>query len=154
MDTIKNVIQNGYQIINKLSQNYFLNEGDIDKQQYWSNQFQQEFIRHSTAEEIILLPQYEKYDITNQNEHDHQQMKNLLFLLETTTITDPQYHLTFDRLIQKFHKHIQHELNVNLPKLEEVLTSDQNSTLAHEFQETKYSSQLKAYPTSSINPPL
>ncbi len=34
-------------------------------------------------------------------------MKNLLFILETTSITDPQYRQTFDQLIQSFNKHIQ-----------------------------------------------
>jgi len=34
-------------------------------------------------------------------------MKKLLLILETTSITDPQYDLTFNQLIEIFNKHIQ-----------------------------------------------
>jgi len=34
-------------------------------------------------------------------------MKKLLFILETTSITDPHYRQTFDQLIKSFNQHIQ-----------------------------------------------
>ena len=33
-------------------------------------------------------------------------MKNLLYFLHTTAITDPQYQWTFDQLIKGFNQHI------------------------------------------------
>ena len=62
-------------------------QGNIDDQQHWSNQLQQELIRHSTAEEIILYPAFEKYldkqgnQIVDQGRHEHQHVSQYLFIL-------------------------------------------------------------------------
>ena len=45
-----------------------MSTGNIDDQQSWSNQFRQDFIRHSAAEELILFPAYEKYIKENNTE--------------------------------------------------------------------------------------
>jgi hypothetical protein len=57
-----------------------MSNGNIDDQQYWSNQFQQDFIRHWTAEEWILFLAYEKYLEENvkesiyQSQNDHEEV--------------------------------------------------------------------------------
>jgi len=58
-----------------------LSKGNIDDQQYWSNQFQQTLIRHLTAEQILLFPAFEKYiDKGNQLKHeDYIQHKQVQF---------------------------------------------------------------------------
>ncbi|CAF1211275.1 unnamed protein product [Adineta ricciae] len=160
MSTISEIIKDAHKKLQKLLENYIMSNGNVDDQQSWSNQFRQDFIRHSTAEELILFPAYEKYikenntELIHQSQRDHREMKKLLFILDLTTITDPKYRFIFDQLIELFHKHIQREQNQNLPKLEEVLIPDQSSSLANDFQQAKYSSNLKVYPTSSVNPPL
>jgi hypothetical protein len=86
-------------------------------------------------------------------------MKKLLFILETTTISDPQYRFTFDQLIQIFNEHIQRffslfifsiiylidfsEENSDLPKLENAITQNLNHSLAQSFQQTINSNYLK-----------
>ena len=53
-----------------------MSTGNIDDQQSWSNQFQQDFIRHCTAEELILFPAYEKYIKENNSEMIHQSQRD------------------------------------------------------------------------------
>lgn len=96
----------------------------------------------------------------------HLQIKNLLFFLETTSFTDPQYGLMMKQLMESFRDHIKRYLYIDtfqvtlfflllcphfhsrvqeiwLPKLEHHLTFESSRSLALSFEQTKKSSHLK-----------
>lgn len=52
-----------------LFETYSISQGNADDQQYWSNLFQQEILRHLTAEQIIPFRQLDKDLSTHDDKH-------------------------------------------------------------------------------------
>ena len=87
-------------------------------------------------------------------------MKNLLYFLHTTAITDPQYQWTFDQLIKGFNQHISQfgsicfleqtfllelcrEEETLIPKLEKTLSSNSHQSLSHSFEKSQRKNQRR-----------
>ncbi|CAF0957206.1 unnamed protein product [Rotaria sordida] len=122
---------------------YLSSKGNMVEREHWANYFRWELTRHTIAEELFLYPAFEKYlgdegkYMADQDREDHQQVKNLLHVLEASSVADSHYPSTFEKLMSNLIEHIQSEEENDLPKFEKSITPDISASLVRQFELTK-----------------
>jgi len=124
-------------------QKYLSARGNIAEREYWANYFRWELTRHCVAEELVLYPAFEEYlgsegkKMADEDRADHQEVKNLLHILEASSVADSHYPSTFEKLMSNLSEHIQSEEENDLPKFEQAITPSLSASLAQQFELTK-----------------
>ncbi|CAF4949630.1 unnamed protein product, partial [Rotaria sp. Silwood1] len=117
--------------------------GNMVEREYWANYLRWEITRHTLAEELFLYPAFEIYlgvegkNIADQDRDDHQEVKNMLHVLEASSVADSHYPTTFEKLMSSLMEHIQSEEENDLPKFEKSITRDISASLVQKFELTK-----------------
>ncbi|CAF1191237.1 unnamed protein product [Adineta steineri] len=124
-------------------QQYLAARGNIAERERWANHFRWELTRHSLAEELYLYPAFEQYlgpegkKMADEDRADHQKVKNLLHVLEASSVADSHYPCTFEELMANLLEHIQSEEENDLPKFERAITPEISASIAKQFELTK-----------------
>lgn len=57
-----------------------------------------------------------------------------------------------DTLLTDLHEHIEHEVNEDMPRLEEILTREESKSLANYFEKTKLIIPTRSHPSAPNKP--
>jgi hypothetical protein len=68
--------------------------------------------------------------------------------------SDPEFEPTVKALMQDLSEHIKEEESQDLPKLEDVLTTEENEKLAKSFGRTKMFVPSRSHPSAPDKPPF
>ncbi|CAF4890698.1 unnamed protein product, partial [Rotaria sp. Silwood1] len=160
LQSISTLVKIDHADVKQAYQNYVLAEGNLDEQKRWSNEFRWGLARHSVAEELVVYPAFEKYlgaegkQIAHQDRAEHQELKELLKKLETISVSDPSYRVTFDKLVGFLTSHITGEEQNDYPKLENAITPEQSDSLARSYERTKMFVPTRSHPNAPDKPPF
>ncbi|CAF2915260.1 unnamed protein product [Rotaria sp. Silwood2] len=153
-------LKTDHQDINTAYQKYLSAEGNISEQQRWANEFRWELARHTVGEELVVYPAFEKKlgaegkRIADADRAHHQEVKSLLHLLETSSVTDSHYRSTFDKLMKKFTAHVKGEEEKHLANFEKAISPEESASLARSFERTKMFAPTRAHPNAPNKPPF
>ncbi|KAG8805649.1 hypothetical protein FRC17_005405, partial [Serendipita sp. 399] len=134
-------------------------KGDVDAQGRWARQLTWEVARHAAGEEIVVYPLLEKYlgeegvRMANQDRAEHQEVKELLYHLESLTAGDQEYHTTLKKIIDHLKPHNDSEETNDLPSLEKVLGKEESRKAAASFSRTKKLAPTRPHPSAPNKPP-
>lgn len=134
--------------------------GDADAQERWANQFRWTLARHSAGEELVLYPIWGKVfgdrgvKMAEDDRADHLAAKELLYDLERTQVTDPEFRPLFDKLMTELTEHMEKEERDELPALEKAISEDDSVSLAKSFERTKMLVPTRAHPGAPDQPPF
>ncbi|KAG8955337.1 hypothetical protein FRC04_008688 [Tulasnella sp. 424] len=124
------------------------------EQDEWANQFRWELARHSTGEELVLYPAFEKYlgtegkRIADEDRAEHLEAKKMLYDLERTNVTDPNFPTLFKKLVDDLRKHMKSEEENDLVKFEAAIPREESEALAKSFQRTKAFVPTRSHPSA------
>ncbi|KAG8928560.1 hypothetical protein FRC01_005739 [Tulasnella sp. 417] len=120
----------------------------------WANQFRWELARHSVGEELVLYPAFEKYlgaegkEIADTDRAEHLEAKKLLYDLERTNVTDPNFPTLFKKLMEDLRQHMKSEEENDLVKFETAIPREESEALAKSFQRTKHFVPTRSHPNA------
>ncbi|CAF1534895.1 unnamed protein product [Rotaria sordida] len=163
MSTLKSIstlVKIDHADVKQAYQNYVLAEGNLDEQERWANEFRWGLARHSVAEELVAYPAFEKYlgaegkQIAHQDRAEHQEIKELLKKLETTSVSNPTFRVTFDKLVEFLISHVTGEEQNDYPKLENAITPEESDSLARSYERTKMFVPTRSHPSAPNKPPF
>lgn len=75
-------------------------------------------------------------------------MKNYLYELQDMSPSDPKFWALLDTLMDVTHKHIEHERQEDMPRLEKILPRDESEAIARSFQRTKNIVPSRSHPAA------
>ncbi|KAG8897359.1 hypothetical protein FRB99_008208 [Tulasnella sp. 403] len=151
--TISDAIIQDHRELEEYYQNYKRASTDKEKQQ-WAAQFRWELARHSVGEELVLYPVMGKYlgeegeKLAATDRADHAEAKEMLYKLERTSITDPEFPSLFDKLMEDLREHMKSEEEQDLVKMERALPPDESTQMAKSFQRTKMFVPTRSHPSA------
>ncbi|CAF2752161.1 unnamed protein product [Rotaria sp. Silwood2] len=102
LKSIFNLVKTDHANVKQAYENYISAEDNLDEQNRWANEFRWELARIIVAEELVVYPAIEKHlgdegkRIAHEDRAEHHKIKELLKKLETTSVSDPDYRVTFD----------------------------------------------------------
>jgi len=136
-----------------------IDAADAEEQVAWQNQFTWELARHSHAEEIVVYPAFEKHVLggkamAEKDRGEHQIVKEQLKTFQNLSPADRLFIPTIKTLMNDLTQHIHEEEESDLPKLEDVLTSDESDALYKSFERTKMFVPSRAHPSAPNRPPF
>ncbi|KAI9872314.1 MAG: hypothetical protein M1830_001239 [Pleopsidium flavum] len=156
-ETISEAIGNDHKAIDRYIDN-LRNAPDIKTKTEWRNQLTWALARHAISEELTMYPAMEKHmgqegtDLTNVDREQHQAVKEDLYKLQSMSPDDNLFVPLLDRLVDDLHRHIEHESNEDMPRLEKVLSKEESRELAKSFQRTKMITPTRCHPSAPNKP--
>lgn len=79
-------------------------------------------------------------------------MKKDLYELQDMSPDNKDFFPLLDILMTDLHKHIEHESNEDMPRLEEILTREESKSLANYFEKTKLILPTRSHPSAPNKP--
>lgn len=139
--------------------NKILTSTNPDEQTRFQNQFTWELARHLIGEELVVYPALiaslsDGQETADRNRLEHQGVKNKLKMFQDLASTDPRFIPTLKGLMNDFGIHARHEEDVDLPKLETMLSKDQSVELTKSLERTKVFVPSRSHPHAPVKPPF
>ncbi|KAL9585668.1 MAG: hypothetical protein Q9203_004154 [Teloschistes exilis] len=124
----------------------------------WRNQLTWALARHAISEELTMYPAMEQHlgeeglQLTNTDRKQHQAVKEDLYKLQSLSPSSSEFSPLLDRLLTDLHDHIAHEVNEDMPRLEEKLSREESKALAQSFERTKMITPTRSHPSAPNRP--
>ena len=67
-------------------------------------------------------------------------------------VDKPDFMPLLDRLLEDLHRHIEHEANEDMPRLEKLLSREESKQLADQFERTKMITPTRSHPSAPNRP--
>ncbi|TQB70183.1 hypothetical protein MPDQ_000786 [Monascus purpureus] len=151
--TIQEAIEHDHHVI-KAHYQAIATSKDHDEQTRYQNQLTWEMARHVVGEELVLFPAFEKYlkdggesSVKNRQQHDTVFPPPPLFVYET-------FQSTLNSLMDDFTRHTDEVETNELPKLNAVVSREENAMLSVQFDRTKMFGPSRAHPGAPSKPPF
>lgn len=84
--------------------------------------------------------------------HSIPQVKEDLYKLQSLSPSSSEFAPLLDRLLTDLHDHIAHEVNEDMPRLEEKLSREESKALAQSFERTKMITPTRSHPSAPNRP--
>ncbi|KAG0264607.1 hypothetical protein BGZ95_003551 [Linnemannia exigua] len=136
-----------------------LDAKDEDEKTRWANQFTWELARHSVGEELVMYPQMRKSiedgdALVEKDLREHQEVKEQLFKFQSMKATEPDFEPLLKAIWKNLAQHIKEEEEIDLVKLEQVLSNEESFGLAKKFHLTKKFVPTRSHPSAPNHPPF
>lgn len=130
-----------------------------EEQTRFQNQFTWELARHLVGEELVVYPALiaslsDGQETADRNRLEHQGVKNKLKMFQDLASTDPRFIPALKGLMNDFGIHARHEEDVDLPKLETMLSKEESVELTKSLERTKVFVPSRAHPHAPVKPPF
>ncbi|CAG8939917.1 unnamed protein product [Penicillium salamii] len=130
-----------------------------DEQTRYQNQFTWELARHLIGEELVVYPAIiaslsDGQEAADRNRMEHQGIKEKLKIFQDLASTDPRFVPTLRGLMDDFGIHARHEEDVELPRLESMLSKDESVEMTKSLDRTKVFVPSRSHPHSPVKPPF
>ncbi|KAI2685531.1 hypothetical protein LCP963914a_4858 [Penicillium roqueforti] len=134
-----------------------LTSTDPDEQTRFQNQFTWELARHLVGEELVVYPALidslpDGQGIVDKNRLEHHGVKHQLKAFQDISSTDPRFVPTLQGLMRDFGIHARHEEDVDLPRLEELLSKEESVGLTKSLDRIKMFVPSRAHPMAPTEP--
>lgn len=128
-----------------------------DEQTRYQNQFTWELARHLIGEELVVYPALiatlsDGQKIVDRNRLEHQGLKQQLKTFQELPSTDPRFVPTLKGLMLDLESHAQHEEDVDLPRLEELLSKEESAELTKHLDRMKMFVPSRSHPLAPTEP--
>ncbi|CAG8184855.1 unnamed protein product [Penicillium salamii] len=115
--------------------------------------------RHLIGEELVVYPAIiaslsEGQEAADRNRLEHQGIKEKLKIFQDLASTDPRFVPTLRGLMDDFGIHARHEEDVELPRLESMLSKDESVEMTKSLDRTKVFVPSRSHPHSPVKPPF
>lgn len=136
-----------------------LNSTDPDEQTRYQNHFTWELARHSIGEELVIYPEMAKLlpggqALADQSRAEHQAVKEQLKTFQGLRSTDPRFIPTLQVLMEDLERHMRHEEEEELVRLEDLLSRADSEALTRSLDRTKMFVPSRSHPLSPSKPPF
>ncbi|KXG46496.1 uncharacterized protein PGRI_053520 [Penicillium griseofulvum] len=134
-----------------------LSSTNPDQQTRFQNQFVWELARHLIGEELVVYPAIintlpDGQGIADKNRLEHRGVKHQLKTFQELSSTDTRFVPTLKGLMRDFGIHARHEEEVDLPRLEELLSKDESVELTKSLDRVKIFVPSRAHPLAPTEP--
>ncbi|KAJ5561500.1 hypothetical protein N7535_004038 [Penicillium sp. DV-2018c] len=134
-----------------------LQAANPDEQTRYKNQLTWEMARHLVGEELIVYPALSSalpngQEIVFRNRVEHQAIKHQLKTFQGLSSTDAQFLPTLEDLMHDFGVHARHEEEVELPRLEELLSKEESIELTKHLDRMKIFVPTRSHPSAPTEP--
>ncbi|KAJ5211234.1 hypothetical protein N7491_011054 [Penicillium cf. griseofulvum] len=128
-----------------------------DQQTRFQNQFVWELARHLIGEELVVYPAIinslpDGQGIADKNRLEHRGVKYQLKTFQELSSTDLRFVPTLQGLMRDFGIHARQEEEVDLPRLEELLSKDESVELTKSLDRVKIFVPSRAHPLAPTEP--
>lgn len=136
-----------------------LNSTNPDEQTRFQNQFTWELARHLIGEELVVYPMLiaslsDGQETAERNRLEHQGVKEKLKTFQDLSSTDPRFVPALKSLMDDFGIHARHEEDVDLPRLEGMLSKEESIELTKSLDRTKFFVPSRSHPFAPVKPPF
>ncbi|CAG7917769.1 unnamed protein product [Penicillium olsonii] len=130
-----------------------------DEQTRYQNQFTWELARHLIGEELVIYPAIiaslpDGQETADRNRLEHQGIKEKLKIFQDLASTDPRFVPTLLGLMDDFGIHARHEEDVELPRLEDMLSKEESVEMTKSLERTKVFVPSRSHPHAPVKPPF
>ncbi|KAJ5135236.1 uncharacterized protein N7515_004514 [Penicillium bovifimosum] len=134
-----------------------LHSTNKDEKTRYRNQFTWELARHLIGEELVVYSALvsalaDGQQIADRNRIEHQGIKQQLKTFQDLSSTDPQFLPTLRGLMRDLGDHVRHEEDVELPRLEEVLSKEESVELTRHLDRMKIFVPSRSHPLAPTEP--
>ncbi|KAJ5793942.1 hypothetical protein N7457_000541 [Penicillium paradoxum] len=134
-----------------------LTSTNADEQTRYQNQFTWELARHLIGEELVVYPALasalsDGQRIVDRNRLEHQGVKQQLKTFQELSSTDPRFVPTLKGLMLDLGRHARHEEEVDLPRLEEMLSKEESAELTRHLDRMKIFVPSRSHPLAPTEP--
>ncbi|KAJ6073351.1 hypothetical protein N7467_011436 [Penicillium canescens] len=122
--------------------NAIVSSKDADEQTRIQKEFIWDLTRYTVSEELVVYPVMEEFlpdgmAIADKDRHEHFTIKKRLDAFQSLHSSDPRFLPTIKRLMDDLAKSFHDVETIDLPKLENHITSDESEQLAYSLQRAK-----------------
>ncbi|KAF2484869.1 HHE domain-containing protein [Neohortaea acidophila] len=152
-ETISEAIGADHKSIDAYAENLKSAKDDAEKVR-WRNLLTWTLARHAISEELTLYPAMEQWlgeegvNLVKTDTEQHQGMKVYLAQVQDMTPTDPKFEPLLDTLMDVVHHHVEHESEVDMPRLEGLIPREESERIARQFQWTKNIVPSRSHPAA------
>ncbi|KGO75578.1 hypothetical protein PITC_098610 [Penicillium italicum] len=137
--------------------NKILSSTDPDEQTRFQNQFTWELARHLIGEELVVYPALidslpDGQGVADKNRLEHRGVKHQLKAFQGLSSTDPRFVPTLKGLMRDLGIHARHEEDVDLPRLEELLSKEESVELTKSLDRVKIFVPSRSHPLAPTEP--
>ncbi|KAJ5950278.1 uncharacterized protein N7479_008691 [Penicillium vulpinum] len=134
-----------------------LSSTNPDQQTRFQNQFVWELARHLIGEELVVYPALitalpDGQGIVDKNRLEHRGVKHQLKAFQDLSSTDPRFVPTLKGLMRDLGIHARHEEDVDLPRLEELLSKEESVELTKSLDRVKIFVPSRSHPLAPTEP--
>jgi len=131
---------------------------NTDEKNRLCNSIIREISVHSSTEEIVVYPVFEKNfeggkNLADNSRKEHQVVKDLLYEVDTMSRDEPTFEDILSRCYKEFDHHAKEEEQEHLPKLRQLLSMDDLQKLGREYNRTKALAPTRPHPAAPDKPP-
>eukprot|EP01112_Ceratiomyxa_fruticulosa_P014265 TRINITY_DN4072_c0_g1_i1.p1 TRINITY_DN4072_c0_g1~~TRINITY_DN4072_c0_g1_i1.p1 ORF type:complete len:262 (-),score=74.91 TRINITY_DN4072_c0_g1_i1:188-973(-) len=158
-DNVIDIIKNDHRTVEELYEKY-KSAKDTAKKQELAWTITKELVQHSEVEQIIVYPLLKMRDTPDgQHLHDrslseHQEIRELLYALDQTKVTDPSHPAKLKAAIEAVIEHVKEEESEVLPLIEKEYTLEERQYLGAAFQFHKYGTVTRPHPSAPLQGPF
>ncbi|KAJ5480421.1 hypothetical protein N7530_005930 [Penicillium desertorum] len=137
--------------------NKILSSANPDEKTRFQNQFVWELARHLIGEELVVYPALieslpDGQGIADKNRLEHQGVKQQLKAFQGLESTDSRFVPTLKGLMRDWGIHARHEEEVDLPRLEELLSKEESVELTKSLDRVKIFVPSRSHPLAPTEP--
>ena len=146
-----------HKVISDLWERFQTTAVESEKQKI-ANSIIREIAVHSTCEEIVLYPTFEKHlkdgtQLANHSREEHAQVKKDLYELDKMKASDAGYSSLIGKVMKELLQHIKEEEDTILPKFQSAINLDELSSLGKSFANTRLTAPTHPHPDAPDKPP-
>jgi len=151
--TVDSKIRHDHRIIFQLFDKFKSLDRYPSEQKKWANQIIWEVARHSSAEESVLYPEFERVLVNgkvlaDRNRHDHLELKKNLSKLEGINIEKKEFDQLLTTIMENLRTHVEFEENEELPMLTKALTLSELENLGSKYDTAKKIAPTRPHPSA------
>jgi len=156
------LIKRDHQRVKDMYERYQSASDDIRERQEAVRSFTKDLVQHSEVEQLLVYPllkMRQNGEEKNQELHDHslddhQQIRELLYDLDQTSVTDPSHSEKIKKVMDAVNSHVEEEESVVLPAIEKNFSIEELERIGNAFEKHKYTATTRPHPHAPAQGPL